>query len=640
MTNAQENQIAMDHWLRQAEEEDAAEILIEQLQALIKQPVAINHCSSTELYALCMLDNAQLQFILEHRNQYGGFLSIYELQQLPHILPEDLQALQPFIRLDGIAKREKISHELYSSIELQYPFTKAERMGKYIGNSLRNRWRYTYKGSGVELGIRLGKDAGEAFNNTNSFPFMDHSSAYLYLKNVGKVSKLIIGDMSLGYGQGLHLNTAAFVGGITGLERNKINAQGISPYRSNNPDIQWTGIGMKVEGNVAALEYGFATQKRDASITDGKLNSLGVNSGLHRSISERKKRASTEAKLWFADLQLQLKRVALGVTASYWCMNREMHNVQQAYQRYEDRRSTQTNISAHYEFGHKNVLFYGELMPSQHKLSFIQGVLLSLGKTDICMAAFSYPLSKAVYTKYSFSKWSNTAGESGHFLSIKQNINHSFQLSYSLHNFHSNWLRSNHASLIHGSDHRMRLVRRFGRDTKLQIDMQWRPAFIQKSENADLISEQEMIKNVRWSVQKKLGRKLEVRCRAESKWSSEIRSGMLYLDVRGRAWNLLNLTFRASVANIPQSELAIYSYERAPIGMNPSFAYFYSGSRNYVFVHRALSKHIDLWFKYGLQLVNSSLEVYHEPLNFGSGDNMRLGNRKHTFALQLRYSNP
>ena len=77
------------------------EALYELLLELYQNPLDINRVTADELLATYLLASPQIQALIDHRNTWGEFLSIYELQSLPNWDSTTLVTLRPFLSLES-----------------------------------------------------------------------------------------------------------------------------------------------------------------------------------------------------------------------------------------------------------------------------------------------------------------------------------------------------------------------------------------------------------------------------------------------------------------------------------------------------------------------------------------------------------
>jgi hypothetical protein len=72
---------------------DAYEILFQ----MLAEPIDLNNADADELKALFLISQAQCDALLQHRERFGKFLSIYELQAVQGFSLEDIHRILPFV---------------------------------------------------------------------------------------------------------------------------------------------------------------------------------------------------------------------------------------------------------------------------------------------------------------------------------------------------------------------------------------------------------------------------------------------------------------------------------------------------------------------------------------------------------------
>ena len=99
------------------EEDLDYEALYELLLELYQNPLDINRVTTDELQATYLLAPTQIQALIDHRNTWGEFLSLYELQTLPNWDSTTLITLLPFLSLETAKNSSKPFFERLRSEE-------------------------------------------------------------------------------------------------------------------------------------------------------------------------------------------------------------------------------------------------------------------------------------------------------------------------------------------------------------------------------------------------------------------------------------------------------------------------------------------------------------------------------------------
>ena len=146
---------------------------------LQRNPININKARFDDFKEILFLRDQDILRILNHRDRYGDFLSILELQTIPEFTPELIRSLRPFIHVGGREDVYQVSlgdmlikgkNELFlrygQILENQagYQIDPDEGRSFYVGDptKLYTRFRHQYENK-LTYGFTLEKDPGEDF---------------------------------------------------------------------------------------------------------------------------------------------------------------------------------------------------------------------------------------------------------------------------------------------------------------------------------------------------------------------------------------------------------------------------------------------------------------------------------------------
>ena len=142
--------------------------------------------------------------IISHRDKFGDFVSIYELQRIPTLTEMETDVL---IKNCTLRRTETTSTSpLINSNQFNLDgliTSKLKHNGRLINNrKFSHRYKISYHSiNGIKAKLKLEQDAGESFNFSNKQPGFDFIGGFISFKK--KNSELIFGDYNLSYGQGL-----------------------------------------------------------------------------------------------------------------------------------------------------------------------------------------------------------------------------------------------------------------------------------------------------------------------------------------------------------------------------------------------------------------------------------------------------
>lgn len=242
----------------QAETEDDS--YLQQLEHFRKNPLNLNVADIDELKELRVLTDLQIANLISYRRLFGNFISIYELQAVPTWDIITLRKLLPFITIDlaeslknDLATRFKDgTHSMLfrfsQLLEKSKGYDKSIAGTKYLGSPQRLffRYRYTYKNL-LQFGLVGDKDAGEAFFRGSQNKGFDLYSFHLFIKKIGIVQDMALGDFTVNMGQGLiQWQSLAFKksADITAVKR---QSAVLRPYNSAGEFNFNRGIGITVK---------------------------------------------------------------------------------------------------------------------------------------------------------------------------------------------------------------------------------------------------------------------------------------------------------------------------------------------------------------------------------------------------------
>jgi hypothetical protein len=166
------------------EEDISYEDLYESLLQLYFQPLDLQIATSAELQSLYILNPAQIESFINYRNQFGPFLSIYELQAIPDWTLETIESILPFVVINATPTSQTVpglkrivnAENAYLLFRQRSVWQKrkgfrppdtlsnGDLSSRYLGdpNDLYMRFRLQQPAD-FSMGLTLDKDSGEQF---------------------------------------------------------------------------------------------------------------------------------------------------------------------------------------------------------------------------------------------------------------------------------------------------------------------------------------------------------------------------------------------------------------------------------------------------------------------------------------------
>ncbi|GAA4372848.1 helix-hairpin-helix domain-containing protein [Hymenobacter koreensis] len=456
--------------------EDLYETLLQYLQT----PLNLNTASREELSSLLLLSEPQITALLEHRQQNGPLLSLYELQSIRGFDLRTAYRMAAFVNVgdqNTNAARgplwRRILQEENNALFIRYERVLEERPGyapsdttstgrpasRYLGSPDKVLVRFrTSHARDFSVGFAAEKDAGEQFTwdqKTRRYGF-DYYAGHIALFERGRLKSVILGDYQLQFGQGLLLSSGLQVGKgaetITTLRRSNL---GIRPYNSVLESTFFRGAAATVAVAPSLRLTGFASVKRvDASLQSGVADTLRefdefasglLISGFHRTENELANRKNVREVITGGNVTFAPGggRFNLGLTAVNTQLSTPLERSLEPYNRYEFRGNHNLAISAHYSYGWRNLSLFGETgRSSSGGIGTVNGLLASLGP-DVDASVLHRSYARNFHTLYGNALAENTRNinENGLYFGLKVRPIARWELSAYYDQFSFPWLK-------------------------------------------------------------------------------------------------------------------------------------------------------------------------------------------------------
>ena len=425
------------------------------LQAMVqykKYPLNINSASEAVLKELNVLTPIQIQNLINYRNYLGKLINLYELQAVPGWDIATIQKLRPYIT---VAENADLFSSLSSRLKtgdhtlLLRATQILEKSAGYLvdPNSGKNyypgspqkvfvRYQYNYKNL-LQYGVLGEKDAGEQFFKGSQKQGFDFYSAHFFVKNIGMIKSLAIGDYTVNMGQGLtQWMSLAFKKGPE-VVYTKRQADVLRPYNSageinfhrgagitfgkNNWEATVFGSYRHVDANFAA---GDTTQTSDDFITSLQ------TSGYHRTKSEAADKGIQRQLAFGGNIAYRIKNIRLGLNAVQYAFKYPLQKASDPYNLYALSGKSFGNYSTDYSYTFRNLHFFGETAINDKRYpAFINGLLLSVA-TDADLSFVYRNISKGYQSLYTnaFTESTYPNNEKGLFSGITLRVTDAWRI--------------------------------------------------------------------------------------------------------------------------------------------------------------------------------------------------------------------
>jgi len=627
--------------------------LIDVLMRYRKYPINLNKTNPEELKTLVFLSPLQISNFFSYINENGKLVDVLELQSIDGFDIKTVQILLPFVTLSSTGEYDQLNfRNLFrlgeNDLIMRYAQTLQKQSGftdlpgnRYLGSPERFQTRYRYHyGSIVTASLTLDKDAGEKFIGK---PF-DFYSGNIALFKFGKVKKLVIGDYTLQFGQGITMWSGfAFGKGpdVTSVAKKDL---GLRPYTSANEYSFLRGASATVNlyKNIDLTPF-ISFRQLDASQEldfEGNLAQSTVNqTGLHRTPTEIKNKNALSQQIFGANIQYANNELSVGLMGYQSKYGNNFVTQTAVYDRFSFTGNALTNLGAYYNYTFKNIYFFGEVGKSLHSgLAYVNGALISL--SPIVSAALTYRNYAKDYHSFfnqALAESTEAVNEKGLYAGLNITPNKKLMFSFYGDYFQSPWLKYRVDAPSKGYEILSQAVYTPSKTFKVLLRFKTE----NKQQNTDLEVPINFLDDV-----KKEGYRIEVNWQLNKKWNfqnrieaSQFKKGsarrefgyLIYQDINySPMFSKITGNIRFAYFNTPSYNSRIYAYEDDVLYSFAFGMYNGKGYRTYLNLKYVLAKKLDIWIRY-------AVFIYKDVQTVGSYLDEIQGNKKSEIKLQLRY---
>ena len=382
--------------------------LYDRLFTLYSNPLDLNKVKRTDLQSLFFLTEEQISGLLEYKESYGKILSYFELLSIEGFEKETVQRLIPFVIIDlnpVESLKTSISHPDNHELFLRYQTTLEQKKGyttadttssgrvtsRYAGDPNRLYARYLYsKSRQYSFGFTVEKDPGEriTWDPQTSRYGLDYYSFHGMIENRWIFKKIVIGDFSMDYGQGLIYGSGIRIGKgfepVTTIRRNNL---GIRPYRSVYENKNFSGIAISTMGKSLEFNVFYSYINRDAILREDTIAvqdqfiSYIQTIGLHRTPSEINAKHSLSDQSFGGNVNFKTgnRKMEIGLNGIYTKYNVPLLPNSRKYNQFEFSGLTNHLGGLYFNYYLKNAHVFGEMAVSKSKGKAIStGIVASL----------------------------------------------------------------------------------------------------------------------------------------------------------------------------------------------------------------------------------------------------------------------
>lgn len=653
----------VEYLIETSEEELDFTDLQQSLLGNLQKPININEASFEDLKALGFLSETDILAILEHRKENGAYIGTFELQAVEGLSLETAKILSHFVRCEEFLDEEKTSIQTIKAdasgdVILRYRTILQDQKGYsdnrldpekgYQGSSdhLYFRTSYRYK-SKLSLGLTAEKDAGEEFFTGSQSNGFDYYSAHAYVKDLGFVKSLALGDYQVQFGQGLVFWSGLSFSKSADVMNVVRKARKISPYRSVNENLFMRGAATTLGGKRNSLTFFYSQKNVDGNLVtdtlegrDAYFTSLQV-SGFHRTLAEIADRNSISEQIMGFNAETKIKDITIGGTAVNYLYEPSLERDAAPYQIHDFSGSELNNAGLYYNGLIKRTYIFGEWAMSNldpTSLSAINGAIFSLSnKVDLAALHRYYaPTYQAMYFG-PFREQSIAQNESGTYLGLRFKINDAWNVSAYLDRFSFDWLRfrTDLPSVGHEylTEVQYRPNKKFSVIGRIRSQVKEQNLPDNTTDFNTLVPHQST--HYRFQCRYQVSRDFMTTSRLEYATyklgdSSTSQGILVFQDFAFKPIQKpYSLIMRYAMFNVEDYDSRIYTYENDVLYAYSIPAYQNKGFRMYALARFKLGRRMDLWFRY-------AQTTFFNRETVGSGNEEVPGNTRSEIKVQMR----
>jgi len=640
----------------QGETED--ESWMQDIEQYKKNPVNLNLAEEEELRQLRWLNELQVTSLISYRKLLGALISLYELQAVPGWDIATIRKLIPFItiamplkitgEISGRLKtgEHRVLLRLSQVLEKSKGYDTVEKGSRYRGSPQRMmlRYRYEYRDL-LQYGLLGDKDAGESFfKGAQRFGF-DFYSFHFFVRKLGIVESLAIGDFTINLGQGLiHWQGLAFKKSseITAVKR---QSPVLRPYRSAGEFNFHRGVGITLKkGNWSSTLFGSMRQLSANTQTDsaagGEVVTSILTGGLHRSDNELADRLSLRQISMGGNIRFKKKQWHAGINGVYYLFSLPLQKREEPYNFYARGGKRWVNMSADYSYSIRNLHLFGETAADKEgRIAFLHGMLLTVdGTVDLSLLHRYIPAAYQAVNGNAFTEGSSPSNEHGLFagMVIRPVVGWKIDAYMDLYRFP--WLKYQVDAPGRGADYLLQLTCNLSKQVEINSRLRVENKLANMPGNQTASNIPVMIRKQGWRTQvsSRLSRSTTIRTRVEMIWYDKkgLNPETGFLFFADWLYKPLLRPYGAAVRlqffETDGYNARIYAYEN-DVAFSYSIPGFYDkGFRYYLNLSYDLGKKIGVWIRW-------AQTVYPGKMSVGTGQDAIFGNKKSELRLQFQY---
>lgn len=641
-------------------------MVYDDLSGYMADPLNINTASPEELGKLYVLNEIQISNMLDYRENYGHFLTVYELQYVEGLTWDVIRKILPFITVEEPAhtlqvpdlsslrygrhqffvRGQQILQEQKGYLPICDSLLALNPNSRYLGSPLKLYTRYQYNlGRRIYWGFVAEKDPGEEMFSGSNPRGLDYHSFHFQINDVGRIRTLALGDYQMQFGQGLISWSGFSFGKSASVLNIAENPRGINRYSSTDENMFMRGAGITyaLSGNTDMSLF-YSGKKIDARISekDSSGNILEVSSlpatGLHATPSQVEYKNVLRERIVGGDITYNHPNFRTGVTIMHYYFAAPLNQSHNQYNQFTFRGRENTNAGFNFRFSLNKMRFFGEAAVSRGGKAILSGMIWDLSP-GLNLALLYRDYDRDYHARYgnAFAEGTRHVNERGIYTGAELHILQNLKISAYYDAYSFPWLRYGAYAPSRGSDFLVQADYSFSPNVQMYCRLRHRSRQVNSPISEGRIRSllETGDTRIRYHINYHVSPALEFRnrlefARYEREGEPDEKGFMVYQDILWRPENIpLSVAFRYALFETDSYNTRMYAYENDVLYAFSFPPYYDRGYRTYLTARYTLSESVDIWMRYALTVLPGRETI-------GTGLNEIEGNRRSEAKAQIR----
>ena len=607
---------------------------LQQLDEYRRHPLPVNSASPEELAGLHLLSALQIGRLLDYRRLSGALVDLYELQAVPGWDLETIARAMPYLTVAvpmPVGRRLSERFKGGQTLLLRTGRVLQEARGyaidsgnRYLGSRdhVLLSYKYQYKNL-LYLGLTADKDPGEQFFRGAQSTGFDFYSFHFFVRNLGLIKALAVGDYVVNMGQGLLYWQSGGFGKSDAVLAIKKTALVLAPYRAAGETGFNRGLGLTLgTGKVETSIFG-SYRRLGASVdtVEDRFGSIQT-SGYYRTPGEIAHRNLLSQWTMGGRLAYSSTSVQLGLNALAIRYDLPQQKDAKPYNYFAFAGRQLTGFSFDYSLTDRNRHWFGEVAIDQRlHPAVLAGLLMSVDRAvDVSFLYRRLPPAYAGIGGSAFTEAALPVNEEGFYAGLFFRPATGWQVNAYADLYRFPWLRYRVNAPSTGHEYGVQV--NYQPDKKWFLNLRYRSRFRQINETGAPVLAAPvgvLAQALRLQLNDQLSPRLTVKNRVELVWLKGEKGGredgyLMYTEVSCRLMRGLRADVRVQYTETGSYDSRIYAYESDVLYSYSIPAYSGKLYRYYLDISKSIGRQLTLWVRWaesvypGLEAIGSGLD--------------------------------